>query len=535
MKIGKHVFFIALLLTLLITRLILINQDIYIDGDQAHSAYMGKLILKESYRPLFFFDQKIGGGDAILGYILAIFYFIFGISIFSAKLTMLFITCLLFVLLYIVMNKYFDKRSCFITLTLFVFPFFSFASWNITILRYMLGFVFHLVIIFLFYKIIYKRKQSKFFPIIFGFISGFGSYVFIPNLIIVIIALSLIAFVNLNYYRKKKIICFILFFLIGFSPVIYISISSNYHNFVAYNDPFGNHQYLDLNQRLDDIKNFFSDELYHSLLVRNLHLYSHESTILMLSGCLYYIIFLFLLLFLIIFNISHIINLVRKKKFNTINPEVIFLVFFIVYSMVYCFYWEKSSVYLSPLFYVILVLIGTGISRMISMKTRYSIYFKSLAVILFLILLLFSINSTSKIIEDKNPQIGTLKIIDFLNENSIHNVYTTLQFVSLIALYDEMKTTTAGVEGRPFFEKYYHLNKNEAFAIVLPTPENNRWKEPYYEKLNNALKKFLEEHQVSYKITKINGINVYYDFSEYFCLEEYGEDFLRQLTLNKSS
>lgn len=527
----KHIFFIILLLILISTRLTLIEQNLYFDGDEVSVALLGKLILNDGYRPLFFYDQTIGGGDAILGYILSIFYFLFGISAVSARLTMLFITCIFFFMLYTIMNQYFNKKTSLITLILFIFPFPSFVMWNIIVLRYLLGFFFHLLIIFFFYRIIYERKKNKrkaLFVILFGFFSGFASYIFLPNLIIVIITFFLIGLFNLNFFNKKRIIYFIIFFLIGISPIIYISFSSHLGNLGMYTSPIdGDYNHFDFGGRLNDIKNIFPSALYNSMGIFPLTL-SFKNVNISLSPYIYYYIFFILFFFLLLINIRHLMKYKLKNKLP--KPELIFLFFFISYLISYIFYWEKSYIYLSPLFYVMLILMGVGISRLWLIKRKYSLFFKFISIFFFLIFLFFGINEMLKMMATPDPQIKTFEIINFLNQNNIQNVYSIWQLASFINFNgdNDVKATATGVEGLYFIKKYYYLDENEPFAVVLPTMKNERWKEPYYEKLNDIFEKKMKQQDISYKTIQINGINVYYNFSKYFRLEDYGNDFLRK-------
>ena len=215
---GERDWFIILLFIIyLVTRIpALLSPQCFIAADEAVEGIMAKHILRGE-RPIFQYGASYGGGLAIISYIAALFFKLFGVNYLIIKVVPLMFSLAAIVLLYIFLRKHFNQKIAYLTSILLTIspPFFT--MWNCKIQSYVTAMFFNILVMFIFYEIFFKSDDVKNI-LLFGLVSGIGYYNH-QSMLVTLLACFMVLFTkNKKFFLDKRWLGYIVFFVLEQVP-----------------------------------------------------------------------------------------------------------------------------------------------------------------------------------------------------------------------------------------------------------------------------------------------------------------------------
>ena len=315
------------------------------------------------------------GGPIITGLVTVPFFILFGRTLFSLRMTTLIFSLSGFVMTYTLLKSFFNKRTAVIAGILYIFSpilFFMFSSMNYG--HHADIIIFNMTVLYLFYKIFFGNKKDKYLFILFGLVSGFGTYFLMSHFIVVLGLLFFWYSFDKGMLFRENFYLFLLFFMIGFSPWIVIC---HFESILRFGKPL---EFVWISQIKHNLPNllerfsysFFS--LYRSLFSSDVsdkidmvklfswltpYLYSIYFSIFLISYSLCFWIerHSFAKLFSSVFSFKHCL---KPKEISTSLPILIFPIYFM---LIYALTTGKgtneiASRYLMPLYPFIFMIIA---------------------------------------------------------------------------------------------------------------------------------------------------------------------------------
>lgn len=181
------------------------------------------------------------GGSVVTGYLAVVSFAIFGDSFFALILVPILFSLLMFAVFYLFLEKYFNRYTAIIFSFFFIFPppqFFRFSL-------YAMGFhceaaLFSILGLFCFFEIFFNEVNYKAYSekthsrnlnllfLVFGLISGFGTYFLYDYLIILLTIFLFWLFFDFRLFLRKYFYIFFLGFAFGFLPWIIYNATHRY-------------------------------------------------------------------------------------------------------------------------------------------------------------------------------------------------------------------------------------------------------------------------------------------------------------------
>ena len=218
----------------LLTVLFLFSRILYLlfsCADLSHEEFLRGTIAKELIEGLKipFFDHMpdhYQGGALVYGVFTVPFFLLFGKSVFSLRLTAILFQYGAFITWYSFMKCFFGSRPALYTAFLYLLPppwltlFSTFANGSHAESLFFTAFG-----LFFLFRILYEKRSPIKDAVWLGLLSGFGTYFSYTTFASVVSFILFWGYEDRNVFRKKEFFCFILFFLIGFSPWIFYNVS----------------------------------------------------------------------------------------------------------------------------------------------------------------------------------------------------------------------------------------------------------------------------------------------------------------------
>jgi len=430
-KFIKNKTLLILVIAFLISRLIILSTSPYLfDYEESRSGLIAKELLTGPKLPLFEYQSLLGphqGSIIIEGILIVPYFLLFGEYGTSLKLLWLSFYLISFIVLFLSLQKFFNKKVAIITALLFIFSPQFFTIKSLTESGSHMGqILLGGSIIYLFYNIFFNNKRKFKNFALFGAVCGFALHLEFSPLVIIFVSMLFWFIFDKKFFLKKRFFIFLVFFLIGFSPSLYFNFT---YDFIGYNglipskffqssqtdnfllasaSKFSNLATTDLPDSFNSIdSNFRNGDYFEYTLYLKFLNYG------------YYLIFIISYIYLFYLNRIHILNffrgLIPSNKFNIpptkIGKELFVLVYFVIFFIIYSVSrynlgplgWVEGYHYIFPIYPFIFVIISLSIVKFLSKKNeifRYSGY------LVFIIAILIGILGNINLVEFNNWNWG---------------------------------------------------------------------------------------------------------------------------------
>ncbi|MBN1157290.1 glycosyltransferase family 39 protein [Candidatus Woesearchaeota archaeon] len=526
---GKKidVWLISVIILFLLTRLIISFTSFrYADGEEAVYGVMAKEIIERGDRPLLCWGQAYSGACAIHGYLATLPYFLFGNITFTVRIFNILFSLGTVIFSYFFVKKFFSRKAAILASLLLIFSSDFFIKFNLIHFPYMLTLFFQITIALVFFGIIHKGRKSWRNFALFGFLCGLSLY----SLELIAPFLVLCAFFwflhDNKFFLKKSFVVFLLFLIIGLSPLIYYNATTNFAN----------------------VKQFFAGTIFHKAAcefriipqeidfngrtVNHCELFSTtrrgNSPLVFISkmvpelygrgivGIINYGMIVLLTLFLVIVMVKDEKGIVTLKKVKKIilKKESFIILFTVLFPFADFFSGFADTRHLLPLFPFVQIIISLAVLKIYDSKSKIRKAFASLIIIVMIIS--FAIGYI-QLLNDKTDYDET-EVIRFLNENGIKNVYTTT-FIQWRLVFQSDEDIIASCNDicpppprYPLFDAM--VESSAEFAYVFIPGHLNE----------NQLNDYLAAEMISFKKEILGNRAIYYDFSRIVRPSEFVKD-----------
>jgi len=341
----KHIPFIIIIGLFLIVKLSLlflaIDELIYYE--EYFRAFIAKQLIDGPTVSLFFLQcDSYDGGSLVVGLLMVPIFKLFGGNLISVKLVALSFTLSSLILLYLLCNKFFNRRVAMVTSLLFIFSPPLFTKYSlITIGDASDSFLLSILFIFVFFKIFFNGKNDNIHFILLGLIGGLGTWFTFAFSITLLTCLIFWFLLDRGFFLRKSFLIFLITFILGFSPWIYYNISYDFIGLsIKGRSIFPSFSKAHLLFSLTKLKNFLLNDIRNSFLFDDLIFLKGKYL-----SALYFLIFVVSSVFLFWLNRWHLYLLIRRfiplKRFqisyDSIPKEVLFLIYIIIFSLTYSF------------------------------------------------------------------------------------------------------------------------------------------------------------------------------------------------------
>jgi len=392
----KYIILMIFLCIYLITRLFLLFSVNLFNPMECMVGTITKELIIGPSLPIFDYPFFLGShypGRLLTGFLAVPFYLIFGESGISVKLMFLIVSTGIVCLVYLFLDRFFSRKAAIIAAMLMTF---SLPVYTLSTMSqgspHIESVFFDILIMFLFYKIFFDKKQDIKPFIFFGLACGFAIFVNISSLII-----------DKKFFLRKNFLIFIISFFIGLSSWIYYNIT---HNFVGLiydkgdisfiSKIFGNGlSFSRFIQIITKFKELIIYDLPKSFMFKNIAFFNAN-----LFSYTYFFLFLCSFVFLFYYCrksiLKIILGIIPLKRFNFkpngIKKETIILVYLITFCVIYSvssFIIDHNRFgafgyrYLITFYVFIFITISLFLTRLWNKKTK----FISILLVIILILL----------------------------------------------------------------------------------------------------------------------------------------------------
>jgi len=212
-------------------------DKIHLDEEE-YRGNVAKELISGPILPLFDYQRsEYEGGSLVNGILATPFFLIFGETLLSLKLVGLLAGLMLFILWFLFLDEFFNKKVAVLASILHILPPFIFTRVSLSVIgaQEQSG-IFTILAACLFYKIIFKQAKRTIFVFL-GLVCGFGlffSYVFLLTLLTILLLWFLF---DKRFILRKDFLAFVIFFFIGFSPWICYNLTHNFEGFIVSDQP----------------------------------------------------------------------------------------------------------------------------------------------------------------------------------------------------------------------------------------------------------------------------------------------------------
>ena len=221
---------VILAITALAMRLFLIfTSRHFVDGDESIVGLMAKHIIDGKGFPLFWYGIHYNGGGAWEAYLGALTMTIAGYSDYALRFSPLIVSMILFLFLWLWTKENFRLKTAVLSLYFYVFSV-SFIQWNLKLRGHLILVVMAILLLWAYYRFLFQKKHSGFFPVITGLLSGLAIWCLESSLISIFIFFVFWFYYDRYFFTRKSFLVFSLAALVGIIPIIYENIVYNFAN-----------------------------------------------------------------------------------------------------------------------------------------------------------------------------------------------------------------------------------------------------------------------------------------------------------------
>jgi len=516
----KKKYLLLILLVALSLRLgLLFSGQRYVDGDDAVVGMMAKHILTRGERPLFYYGQPYGGGHVIEAYLASLLYLLFGFSSIPLKLVPLIFSLGVITLTYLLLERFFNERVAILSGLLLAVSS-PFIKSSLKVNGYIETIFFCLLSLFLFLSIYFENERDYGRIALFGLVCGLSYYLFDFALLYLLTCLLFFFVRDKRCFFRKSFLIFLFPFLLGVSPLIWINLKTNFLQVrhLIHGPPLlfeGPKEASKAFPFLANLKGLFIHDLPAFLGPEAVHLFVKKIS---LFSWIHYFIFLFSLTFLIAKTRGSLKNLffslLPGRRFSlNFKREVWFICYFLIFIILYSLspFAGGCPRFLLPLYPFIPISIAFFLNWLWERK-RIQKAISSLLLVLLLFVDLgydISLAKSDEVIDGRTRTSGKIasRIVKFLNDQDIKYIYTTY-FLKWRIIFESNERIIAShyhhgtLHRYPLYERIVARAENFAYVFHLQDPSCE------------FLEDYLKENSIDYKKETINGVAIYYNFSE---------------------
>ena len=316
--------------------------------------------------------DRRSGVDFVHGILFIPFFLISGESYFAHMIFIFIWRALIFVLIYLFLKENFGTVAALIGSYLTILaPAGLVTGGPLEMEASSSAFLFNLLVLFLFYKIILQKQQGKNYSsntlVFFGLVNGLGIFYIYSHAIVFFCCLLCWVIIDKKILLKRDFLKVMLSFLIGFSPWILYHLHLEPENTFAFENFLFNSI---AHKTITDIFHNFNNAIYG---VRNLFIASPLPTKLsfidyinLKLGLHYSMFYLFLIsiVFLCLKNVFFLLK--RKSEFQSSIKELLLVILVMLYLFAYCIYYKQDIDYLYFLVPLAIFMISITVSQVYS-------------------------------------------------------------------------------------------------------------------------------------------------------------------------
>src|SRR3989338_5966626 len=382
----------------LIVRFLILSTSPYLyDYEESRIGLIANEIINGPTFPIWEYQMLFGPheGSLILDASLLVpLFLIFGKSGMTIKLLWLLMSLFTLIVLFLFLNKFFNKKLAIVTSILFIFSpqLFTISSLADGAERHVAIFFPILIALFFYRAFLNPKKDIKNYAFL-GIISGIALFLSLHSLVIIFTCILFWYVFDKKFFFKKELFIFIVFFLVGFSPSLYFNFT---HDFIGYTrlvpsnffqDPQTDNFLLVSTSKLfkllnQDIPNSFNNIDWN---FENGDYFEYTFYLKFLNYG-YYSIFVISFVYLVFLNRKYVLKsikgLIPLYKFSIkpakIGKEIFILAYPIIYFIIYSLSsynvgpvgWSKGYVYLLPVYPFIFIIISLFIIKLSIKKNK---------------------------------------------------------------------------------------------------------------------------------------------------------------------
>ena len=357
-KIKNKYLILGLLITLNLSLkiFILFNSNQLIDPslDKCFLVNFAKdtLLGEERLSILYYFDLRDAVSGLFTGTLLTISFMIFGISGYALKIIPILTSTAIVGLVYLFLNRFFNKKAAIITSLLFIFAPFAytirtFITWE----DYKGSILLTFLIMYLFFNIFYNDKKSCWNFILLGLVSGFALSFYLVNFVVILTFMFFWFSFDKKFFIKKNFLIFLSAFLIVLSPLIVYNYTYDFGSFdiVEFHLKVDNNQVKSISKLpiFDNLINLVIKDVPSSFnfngIGKVIHLSEKDKVGVIDIGVFlnyaYYLIFVVSFVFVFYRNRESFFNFIKNvflfKSKRRVSKETFFIVYPILYISAY--------------------------------------------------------------------------------------------------------------------------------------------------------------------------------------------------------
>ncbi|HII17030.1 TPA: hypothetical protein HA361_03900 [Candidatus Woesearchaeota archaeon] len=517
---GFHAAVAFLFGIFLVTRLaLLFTSQQHLAGDPASIAVMAMDTFKEGKLHYFIYGEPYIGGAAIESYLAVLTFLLFGISDISFKLVSVMVSCATFFLLYYFASRHFGKLTAVFALTLFTFssPFMTRLS-VMGLSGYPETLFFFLLMGIFTYDIFVKSKGTMLKAGLMGLTVGIAWW----NLEYALAYLLFFVFIwylsDKRFYTRKTFRVFVLLLLVSISPLIYYNATHNFSNIKHFMAGNAIHRFacehnllpgqMAYGDRIIDPCHIFEKNLRNQFSITSFFTVTLH---LLFNSWTYYFLALLLFGLISILNLRYFLPFISSLNpfsesaiaFPTARKELILVLFVYFWAMIFMLSGWTDVKHFSPVFPFFILLISYAIALIVQ-HSRQGVF---LGMGILILLLIGTVPPLAQSYAEKDKE-SIAGVIDFLENNSIHSVYSSHPLKWKILFYTQKKVI-ASCDLCPCPNWYGPIESlmtnDEHTAYIF---------DPYTMHIADGLEKFMANNSISYGVATIQGNRILYNLSE---------------------
>lgn len=519
--IKKHcLFYVLLAIGVSFQAYILINSTlINVISDDSVVGLMARHIHFNSEFPLFFYGFSFDGGSAIMAYITSFMFWIFGVSVFSLKLSGLLIYGAIFALSYYFMLKFFNKTAANICMILLSVPQVFYTQMIFTVSYHQINMVFNILLVMLFFSIFPNNlSYTKLF--IFGALTLTAYYNMSSVIVLVLMFLFYWLAKDKLFFLRKKFFVYLLGIIVAGVPLIIYNFTHHFsnikhlfantflHRFVCdygiLSEPYVYCGYIPQEEGVGLI----------SLIFRELpQFFGHG-----IGSLFYYGIFCIALISLIVHNRAKIKDMFglffRGNKTGVLRNVELFIIFYVMMFLgIFLLRGSGKQRFLVDIIVFTVFIVALYLA---TLWDRNNLKHRIIVITAILVIIVSNIVGNMAMIEGKIDinDSGEQKIsdvIDLLTENDIRYIYAPSIVDWMITYVSEEKIIAscenmcfcASEGNKPGYPKYVKLVSNaNMFGYVVKSGST----------IESLIISFMDNNEVGYEKKYVSDFTVIYGF-----------------------
>ena len=234
--------FVLCFLFIIVRLLILLTSPYLLDYEESRMGLIANELISGPKLSILEYQSVFGPHEGILtaeGYLLVPLFLIFGKSGMTIKLLWLLMSLGTLIVLFLFLNKFFNKKLAILASIFFIFSpqLFTISSLTDGAERHVAVFFPILISLFFYRTFLNSKKNIKNYALL-GVISGIALFLSLHPLVIIFTSMLFWYIFDKKFFLKKEFFIFVIFFLIGFSPSLYFNFTHDFAGFSLLNPDY---------------------------------------------------------------------------------------------------------------------------------------------------------------------------------------------------------------------------------------------------------------------------------------------------------